>query len=83
MKRAVAIYDTTLRDGSQREGISFSVADKLHITRLLDELGIAYIEGGWPGSNPKDVAYFADHGFWFDATKGRGPGRRREYSRAG
>lgn len=58
MKQAVAIYDTTLRDGSQREGISFSVADKLHITRLLDELGIAYIEGGWPGSNPKDVAYF-------------------------
>lgn len=58
MKRAVAIYDTTLRDGSQREGISFSVADKLHITRLLDELGIAYIEGGWPGSNPKDAAYF-------------------------
>ncbi|MCY4069833.1 MAG: citramalate synthase [Chloroflexi bacterium] len=58
MKQAVAIYDTTLRDGSQREGISFSVADKLHITRLLDELGVKYIEGGWPGSNPKDVAYF-------------------------
>ena len=58
MNQRVAIYDTTLRDGSQREGISFSVADKLHITRLLDELGIDYIEGGWPGSNPKDVAYF-------------------------
>ena len=58
MNDGVAIYDTTLRDGSQREGISFSVADKLHITRLLDELGVAYIEGGWPGSNPKDVAYF-------------------------
>ena len=56
--RRVAIYDTTLRDGSQREGISFSVADKLHITRLLDELGVDYIEGGWPGSNPKDAAYF-------------------------
>ena len=54
----VAIYDTTLRDGSQREGISFSVADKIHITKLLDELGIAYIEGGWPGSNPKDATYF-------------------------
>ena len=54
----VAIYDTTLRDGSQREGISLSVADKLHITRLLDELGVDYIEGGWPGSNPKDVMYF-------------------------
>ncbi len=58
MKRSVAIYDTTLRDGSQREGISFSVADKIHITRLLDELGVRYIEGGWPGSNPKDAAYF-------------------------
>ena len=54
----VAIYDTTLRDGSQREGISFSVADKIHITKLLDELGISYIEGGWPGSNPKDATYF-------------------------
>ena len=58
MKQRVAIYDTTLRDGSQREGISFSVADKLRITRLLDELGVQYIEGGWPGSNPKDAAYF-------------------------
>lgn len=54
----VAIYDTTLRDGTQREGISLSVADKLKITRLLDDLGVAYIEGGWPGSNPKDAAYF-------------------------
>lgn len=54
----VAIYDTTLRDGTQREGISLSVADKLRITMLLDELGVAYIEGGWPGSNPKDAAYF-------------------------
>ena len=58
MKQRVAIYDTTLRDGSQREGISFSVADKLRITKLLDELGVDYIEGGWPGSNPKDAAYF-------------------------
>lgn len=58
MKQKVAIYDTTLRDGSQREGISFSVADKLHITRLLEELGVDYIEGGWPGSNPKDATYF-------------------------
>ncbi len=54
----VAIYDTTLRDGTQRENISLSVADKLRITRLLDDLGVAYIEGGWPGSNPKDAAYF-------------------------
>lgn len=58
MKQKVAIYDTTLRDGSQREGISFSLADKMRITRLLDELGVAYVEGGWPGSNPKDVMYF-------------------------
>lgn len=54
----VAIYDTTLRDGTQREGISLSVADKLRVTELLDNLGVAYIEGGWPGSNPKDVTYF-------------------------
>lgn len=54
----IAIYDTTLRDGTQREGISLSVADKLRITTLLDNLGVAYIEGGWPGSNPKDAAYF-------------------------
>lgn len=54
----VFIYDTTLRDGTQREGISLSVADKLKVTRMLDDLGVHYIEGGWPGSNPKDVAYF-------------------------
>jgi 2-isopropylmalate synthase len=56
--RKVFLYDTTLRDGSQRSGISFSVEDKLKITRLLDDFGVSYIEGGWPGSNPKDVAYF-------------------------
>ncbi|MGQ9585929.1 MAG: citramalate synthase [Anaerolineae bacterium] len=56
---AVQLYDTTLRDGAQREGISLSVDDKLKITLKLDELGIHYIEGGWPGSNPKDAAYFA------------------------
>ncbi len=54
----VAIYDTTLRDGTQREGISLSVEDKIRITKLLDDLGVAYIEGGWPGSNPKDATYF-------------------------
>ncbi len=53
----VQIYDTTLRDGAQSEGISFSVVDKLHITQKLDELGIPYIEGGWPGSNPKDAEF--------------------------
>jgi len=54
----VKLYDTTLRDGSQRERISFSVTDKLKIVRELDKLGIHYIEGGWPGSNPKDVEFF-------------------------
>jgi 2-isopropylmalate synthase len=56
--RRIQIYDTTLRDGSQGEHVSFSVEDKLHITRKLDELGIDYIEGGWPGSNSKDIAFF-------------------------
>jgi len=57
---AVEIYDTTLRDGAQREGISFSVADKLNIARELDKLGVSYIEGGWPGSNPKDIDFFRE-----------------------
>ena len=55
---SVQLYDTTLRDGAQREGISFSVVDKLNITRRLDELGIHFIEGGWPGSSPKDDEFF-------------------------
>jgi len=59
MVRQVQIYDTTLRDGAQREGISYSLADKLHIVQKLDELGVHYIEGGWPGSNPKDAEFFA------------------------
>jgi len=56
--RQVQIYDTTLRDGSQTEDIAFSVEDKLRITEKLDNLGVHYIEGGWPGSNPKDIDYF-------------------------
>ncbi len=56
---AVQLYDTTLRDGAQQEGISFSVEDKLKIVQKLDELGIDFIEGGWPGSNPKDTEFFA------------------------
>src|SRR5215471_4517797 len=52
-------FDTTLRDGTQGESISFSVEDKLIIAQKLDELGIDYIEGGWPGSNPKDKEFFA------------------------
>lgn len=54
----VEVYDTTLRDGTQGENIALSVDDKVKITLLLDDLGVAYIEGGWPGSNPKDAAYF-------------------------
>ncbi len=54
----VFIYDTTLRDGSQGEGVNFSLQDKLLITRRLDELGVDYIEGGYPLSNPKDFEYF-------------------------
>ncbi len=52
------LYDTTLRDGAQGEGISFTLEDKLRITKKLDEFGIHYVEGGWPGSNPKDIKFF-------------------------
>lgn len=55
----VEVYDTTLRDGSQRAGISLSCDDKVRIARVLDRLGVAFIEGGWPGSNPKDAEFFA------------------------
>ena len=54
----IQIYDTTLRDGTQRAGISLSAADKIRIAHRLDELGVAFIEGGWPGSNPKDAEFF-------------------------
>src|SRR6266446_1242351 len=60
MKPEVEIYDTTLRDGSQGEGINFSVTDKLRIAEKLDAFGVHYIEGGWPGSNPKDIEFFAE-----------------------
>ncbi len=52
------IYDTTLRDGAQAEGLSFSLEDKLRVARALDRLGVPFIEGGWPGANPKDVQFF-------------------------
>jgi 2-isopropylmalate synthase len=54
----VVLYDTTLRDGTQGEGVAFSARDKVRVARLLDEMGIDYIEGGWPGSNPKDMDFF-------------------------
>lgn len=56
----VEFYDTTLRDGAQSEDIAFSLTDKLRITERLDEFGVHFIEGGWPGSNPKDLSYFRD-----------------------
>ncbi|HEY6569539.1 MAG TPA: citramalate synthase, partial [Candidatus Limnocylindrales bacterium] len=55
----VTLYDTTLRDGTQGENITLSLADKLRVARMLDEYGFPYIEGGWPGSNPKDIEFFA------------------------
>ena len=57
-KQNVLIYDTTLRDGSQAEGVSFTVASKLRVSEKLDQFGVDYIEGGWPGSNPRDMAFF-------------------------
>ncbi|MCG3756908.1 citramalate synthase [Amycolatopsis sp. Poz14] len=56
---AFHLYDTTLRDGAQREGITYSVTDKLAVARLLDELGVGFIEGGWPGALPKDTEFFS------------------------
>ncbi len=59
-KKVIEIYDTTLRDGAQGEGVSFTVQDKLNLTIALDNFGVDYIEGGWPGSNPKDADYFEE-----------------------
>ena len=59
MSDAFHIYDTTLRDGAQQEGLNLSVHDKLTIARHLDDLGVGFIEGGWPGANPKDTEFFA------------------------
>ncbi|MCB1196136.1 citramalate synthase, partial [bacterium] len=56
----VEVYDTTLRDGTQAEGISFSVADKIRVALELDKMGYHFIEGGWPGSNPKDIDFFKE-----------------------
>jgi len=60
MSDTIEIYDTTLRDGTQGEGVTFSVADKLRLAERLDEFGVQYIEGGWPGSNPRDVEFFRE-----------------------
>jgi len=60
--KKILVYDTTLRDGTQMEGISLSLQDKLAIAKRLDQFGVHYIEGGWPGSNPKDLAFFKEIG---------------------
>jgi 2-isopropylmalate synthase len=65
------VYDTTLRDGAQQEGLNLSVADKLTIARQLDELGVGFIEGGWPGANPKDTEFFARARDELDLTHAR------------
>jgi len=68
--RPVTLYDTTLRDGTQGENITLSLADKLRIARMLDEYGMPYIEGGWPGSNPKDIEFFkAARGMTWETAK--------------
>jgi hypothetical protein len=60
MTERIYLYDCTLRDGAQTQGVDFSVADKLAIAEALDRFGIDYVEGGWPGANPTDSAFFAD-----------------------
>jgi 2-isopropylmalate synthase len=66
----ISIYDTTLRDGSQGEGISFSVSDKIRIAHELNKLGVHFVEGGWPGSNPKDIEFFREiRNHKFETTK--------------
>ncbi|MCS7151400.1 MAG: citramalate synthase [Endomicrobia bacterium] len=60
LEEKIEVFDTTLRDGAQTPGVSFSVGDKLKIVELLDNLGVDYIEGGWPGSNPKDIEFFKE-----------------------
>ncbi len=60
MKQTVYLYDTTLRDGAQAEDVNFSVEDKIRVARKLDQFGVHYIEGGWPGSNPRDIEFFKE-----------------------
>ena len=59
-KQRIYLFDSTLRDGAQTQGVDFTAADKTHIASDLDSLGIDYIEGGWPGANPTDDAFFLD-----------------------
>ncbi|MEW5945313.1 MAG: citramalate synthase [bacterium] len=76
MKKLIEIYDTTLRDGAQTEGVAFSLNDKIQIAERLDELGVHYIEGGWPGANPKDTEFFR-------VMRGRRRGRKAKLAAFG
>ena len=67
----ILIYDTTLRDGTQRADVSLSCDDKLAVARRLDQFGAHYIEGGWPGSNPKDAEFFSRAGTRVRVPSGR------------
>ena len=77
-KERLYLYDTTLRDGQQTQGVQFSTAEKVQIAQALDELGVDYIEGGWPGANPTDSAFFEvapktsarSDGVWHDQAVG-------------
>jgi len=88
MSHPVQIYDTTLRDGAQMEDISFSQEEKLLVLGRLDDLGIQYVEGGWPGSNPKDMAFFREakklrfrtHLVPFGATRRRGRSAKKDFN---
>jgi hypothetical protein len=79
LPESVDIFDTILRDGSQQEGLSLTVADKLRVAEQLDHLGVTFIEGGWPGANPKDIEFFARArhlgGLRFDPPCRRAPRR--------
>ena len=76
------VFDTTLRDGAQREGINLTVADKLTIARHLDDFGVGFIEGGWPGANPRDTEFFARAAAG-DRLPARPAGRLRRHPPAG
>ena len=74
-KDRIYIFDTTLRDGAQTEGVDFSIEDKNKIANVLSDIGVDYIEGGWPGANPVDTKFFSDppktkkkyfYCFWYD-----------------
>ena len=77
--KTVHIFDTTMRDGAQQEGLNLSVQDKVHIAQHLDDLGVDYIEGGWPGAIPKDTEFFRRATTELD-LQARHVGRVRRYA---